>query len=161
MLNEKPQLWVPKELRTEPQRDRLEALALFSTARVREQEEAYGEALRLYQRAFRCDPDSASIARAIVPLAVRLDRSIEAVRYALKVAELGEADPPLLKRLGAYLTEVGDPSRALALYEKVVAAQAQSAPLPRTSCFGSKWGGSTTSPASSPKPPNDSRGFWR
>ena len=66
-----------------------------------------------YQRALRCDPQSATIARAIIPVAVRLKRYAEAVRYALKAVELEDADPLLLRRLGVYLTEEGDWARAV------------------------------------------------
>ena len=41
----------------------------------------------------------------------------------LKAVELEDADPLLLRRLGAYLTEEGDWARALTLYEKALAAR--------------------------------------
>ena len=56
-------------------------------------------------------------------MAVRQKRYSEAVRYALKAVELEDADPLLLRRLGVYLTEEGDWSRAVALYEKALATR--------------------------------------
>lgn len=123
ILEEKPPWLVPAKPRSEADQDRVEALALFSTARLHEKRQDYSGALRLYERAFRCDPRSATIARAIVPLAVRLNRHGEAVRYALKIVEIEEADPQLLKRLAGYLGETGEYAKALALFEKAVAAR--------------------------------------
>jgi len=128
ILDEKPEWLAPVKPRSELEQDRVEALATFSAARIRENRQDYAGALRLYQRAFRCDPQSATIARAIIPLAVRLNRHAEAVRYALKVVELEEADPQLLRRLAAYLTELGDFAKALALYEKSAAARKDAKP---------------------------------
>ena len=52
-----------------------------------------------------------------------MKRHAEAVRYALKAAELDDVDPLLLRRLGVYLTEEGDWAQAMALYEKALAAR--------------------------------------
>lgn len=122
ILEEKPELFVPKQPRSEAEQDRLDALALFSAARIHEQRQEYDKALRLYQRAYRRDPQAATIVRSIVPLAARLERHAEAVRYALKLVELDDVDTLLLKRLAVYLTDTGDYSKALALYEKATAA---------------------------------------
>ena len=121
-LDDAPQPLVPQPP-TEAQRDHLEAVALFSAGAMHERREEYADALKCYQRALRCDPKSATIARAIIPVAVRLKRYSEAVRYVLKAVELEDADPLLLRRLGAYLSEEGDWARALTLYEKALAAR--------------------------------------
>lgn len=123
VLEEKPELLKPVKPRSEAEQDRLEALSLFSAARLLEEQERYAEALRLYQRALRYDPSAVTVARAIVPLAVRLERHAEAVRYALKVAQMEDTDPMVLRRLGIYLTEKGDWVQAVAMYEKAVAAR--------------------------------------
>ena len=146
ILEDKPEPLVPERPPTEGDQDRVEALVLFSAARLRERrwersladkvspaqlqerQRDLTEALRLYQRAFRCDPQSAAIARAIVAIAAYLDRNGEAVRYAVKLVELEDADPLLLKRLGVYLTDNGDWPGALALYEKADAARKDAKP---------------------------------
>ncbi len=122
-IDDVPEKLIPANPRTEADRDRLEALALFATARQREHRMDEAGALRLYQRAFRCDPNALSVAQAIVPLAYRLKRFDEAVRYALKMAELEQADPLLLRALARRLVETGDLDRAVTLYEKAVAAR--------------------------------------
>jgi tetratricopeptide (TPR) repeat protein len=118
VLDDQPVLLVPKQPRTEAESDVLDALALFSTARLREHRGDLAEALRLYQRALRRDPKAAVVARSIIPLAARLQRHDEAVRYALKVVDLEPPDPDLLKSLGLHVQETGDLARAVTLYEK-------------------------------------------
>jgi tetratricopeptide (TPR) repeat protein len=106
----------------EARRDRIEALSLFAAARSLELRERYGEALRLYQRASRCDPKSSDIFRGIVTLSIHLKREGLAVRYALKSLELEkDLDPVLLRHLGARLEEEGDWPKALKLYQRALA----------------------------------------
>ena len=112
--------FTPAQPRSPAEQRRLEALALFATARSAQQQEQFESALRLYQRALRRDPKSATIARAIVPLAFQLKRPAVAVRYALHAAELEKADPLLLRRLGVYLTEQGDWEQAVRLFERAL-----------------------------------------
>ncbi len=119
-----PEPFVPAEPRNAADRRRLEAFSLFATARAAQQREEYATALRLYQRALRLDPQSAATARAIVPLAFRLKRSAEAVRYALRAVELEQADPLLLRRLAMYLAERGEREQAARLYERTLQARA-------------------------------------
>ena len=128
VLDELPKPLEPKRERTDLERDKLEALSMFSAARMLELDGELAEALRLYQRALRYDPEAVSIARAIIPLAIRLNRHAEAVRYALKAAELENADPVVLSRLGSYLADKGDWQRAAALYEKALAARSSAKP---------------------------------
>jgi tetratricopeptide (TPR) repeat protein len=125
ILDDRPELLVPKQPRTEADRDRIEAVTLFSTGRMHEQREEYADALRCYQRALRYDPQASAIARAIVPVAVQLNRSAEAVDYALKAVGLEETDPLLLHHLGIYLMQEGDWARAVTLYERALAARAK------------------------------------
>ncbi|MBN2474376.1 MAG: tetratricopeptide repeat protein [Pirellulales bacterium] len=122
ILEDDLQPLVPRQPRTEAETDRLEALALFAAGRMHERRYQYAEALRLYQRALRCDPQATTVAQAIVPLAFRLKRHAEAVRYALKAAEAEDADPLLLQRLGAHLIEMRDFAGAARLYDKAAAA---------------------------------------
>ncbi|KKL14613.1 hypothetical protein LCGC14_2513910, partial [marine sediment metagenome] len=122
ILEDPLQPLVPSQPRTEAEEDHLESLALFAAAHTHELRQDYAKALRLYQRAFRSDPQSITVARAIIPLAYRLRRHGEAVRYALKAVELENADPLLLRRLGVYLTEEGKWLQAVALYQRALDA---------------------------------------
>ena len=59
------------------------------------------------------------------PWRCELNRYAEAVRYALKARGVGrDAIRSLFRRLGVYLTQEGDWARAVALYEKALAARA-------------------------------------
>jgi tetratricopeptide (TPR) repeat protein len=122
VIEDSPQPLEPRQTPGEEERDRIEALSMFSAARMFELEGKDADALRFYQRALRYDPQSVSIARAIIPLAIRMNRHAEAVRYALLAAELEDADPVVLSRLGEYLADRGDWQRAAALYEKALTA---------------------------------------
>lgn len=122
--DDRPQPLVARQSRSEVQQDRMEALALFAAGRTHEQREEFNEALRCYQRALRCDPTAATIVEEIVPLAVHQKQYAVAVRYAMKVADVEDVRPLLLRRLGVYLTETGAFPQAVALYEKVLAARA-------------------------------------
>jgi len=124
VIEDVPQPLVPKQPRTEADRDRLEALALFAAGRTHLQRQQYAQALRFYQRALRCDPEAVGIAEAVVHLAFRLKRPAEAVRYARGAVKMENPDPLLLRRLGVHLTEEGDWQQAARLYERALAARA-------------------------------------
>ncbi|MGW8257295.1 MAG: tetratricopeptide repeat protein, partial [Thermoguttaceae bacterium] len=102
--------------------DKAQAVTLFAAARALQLREENAKALRLYQRAFRYDPQSVDIAREIVTLAIKLNREGTAIRYALKAAQLDkELDPILLRSLGLRLEEQGDWQNALKLYQRAIA----------------------------------------
>ena len=119
-------------VRTAREQDHIESLSLFGAGRIEEQKDHLSEALRLYQRALRYEPDGLPIIREIVPLAFSLDRPNEAVRYALRAAELDPSDPLLLRQLGLHLAEAGRFGQALQLYER---ARARLQDQPRTAAY--------------------------
>lgn len=122
----------PNVDRSEADVDRVHAASLFSAARMAERREDLPTALRLYQRAFRADPEAIAALKEIVAIAFSLDRPEEAVRYAVKLAMLDAGDPVLLRRLGVVLTEEGSIAEALALYEKAAGLEKdKSEPLAR------------------------------
>jgi len=121
MLDDAPQPLVPDHRTTEADSDRVEALSLFAAGRTHEQREEFADALRCYERALHRDPESPTIVQAIIPVAVRLKRYDEAVRYALMAGRLKggvkDGNPLQLRQLGVYLREHGDYARAVAVYE--------------------------------------------
>jgi tetratricopeptide (TPR) repeat protein len=120
VLDDAPLPLAGPQPQSEAQRDRVDAIALFAAGRRHQQREEYADALRCYQRALRCDPQSSAIARAIVPVAVQLGRNAEAVAYAPKAEDV---DPLLLCRLGDYLTNEGDWAQAIIFYGKAQATR--------------------------------------
>ncbi|MBI2827391.1 MAG: tetratricopeptide repeat protein [Planctomycetia bacterium] len=117
-FDDAPAPLVERKPRSQQDKDHLEALSLFAAGRIEEQNEHLREALRLYQRALRFEPNSLPVIRQIIPLAFSLDRPNEAVRYALKAAELDPSDPLLLRQLGLHLAEAGQFEQALKLYQQ-------------------------------------------
>lgn len=110
--------FVPKHDLSEAQADRLEALQLFATGRLKEQKQQLPAALRFYQRAYRRDPAAVSVLKQIIPLAFNLGRSDEAFRYALKLGQADPSDPVLLRQLGVHLAGEGKLTQALRFYEQ-------------------------------------------
>jgi pentatricopeptide repeat protein len=99
---------------------KVRALGFYGAARVREQNEEFATALRLYQRAHRKDPRSLPILQRIVPLSLHLDHEAEAARYTLKAVELGYREPQLLRGFGLRLTDEGRWADALVMYEALL-----------------------------------------
>ena len=106
----------PQESRTPTEEDAIAAHALFAQARIRFQRQDFEGSLRLYQRAWRLDPDSVAHLREIVPLSFALQHSSEAARYAVLIAERDPSDPVLLRRLAMHLTELQQLKRAASMY---------------------------------------------
>ena len=123
VLDDPPEPLVPNQPRTEAEQNRMEALSLFATGRMLQWRNDDAGALRYYQRALRHDPDAETIAWAIVPVAIKLKREDEAIRYALKVEDPQKTDPLTLRQLGVLLTKKGDWPGAVALYEKALAGR--------------------------------------
>ncbi len=115
-----PEPLTPKNPLTQEGRDKLEAITLFSAARMHQQRQDLPEALRLYQRALRFDPDALPVLEQIVTLAFELERTSEAIRYALMAAELQPGRPDLLRQLGLHLFGNDDVNGAVRLYEKAL-----------------------------------------
>lgn len=116
-----PERLTPKTPLSPEERDQLEAITLFSAARMHQQRQDLPEALRLYQRALRHDPDALPVLEQIVTLAFELERTSEAIRYALMAAELQPGRPELLRQLGLHLFGNDDIDGAVRLYEKALA----------------------------------------
>ncbi|MDZ4779353.1 MAG: tetratricopeptide repeat protein [Planctomycetia bacterium] len=117
---------VPRAPRTEEELDRIDAMALFAAARTAEDQGDERQALRLYQRAYRRDPESVAALKQIVPLAFQLQQTDSAFRYTVKLAERGEPDLQLLRQLGEYLAvQGGDDTSAIRLLEKAVEVSAK------------------------------------
>jgi len=127
VLDDVPEVLVPRRTRTEAEEDRLKATALFSAGRSLERKQKYAEALQCYQRAVRYDGEAATVARNVLTLAFGLRRREEAARYAQRMepADLRQVDHRLLRFLGIHLTGKAEWPQAVKLYEAAVAARAE------------------------------------
>jgi tetratricopeptide (TPR) repeat protein len=123
-MDDVPAPLAPQPPLDEAEHDKKEALILFAAGRAMELSDEFAPALRNYERALRLDPTSAEIVREIIPLAMRLDRESEAVRYALlKIAGVPALDPLLFRQLGAVQVQKEDWHSALQLFERAAAIQ--------------------------------------
>jgi len=110
---------VPKEPRSDRDQDRITAATLFAHGRLLFRQQKFAEALARYERAWRYDPAGTPILADIVPLALRLKRNDEAVRYAIIAAENDHSDLERLRRIASLLRQQRQFPRALKLYEVI------------------------------------------
>lgn len=124
-LLEKPlELHRPLKPRTLSDQEKLEAYAYYSMGRLLESRQDLTGALKMYQLALRHDPEALAIYDKLVPLAFRLNRGSEAMRYLLKQSELNPSDQLRLRRLASYLAQPdpGDLVRAIRYLELALVA---------------------------------------
>lgn len=115
---------------TDPQQTHADAVARYTHGRVllqrasqatgAAQQALAAEALGCMQRAWQRDAELVSIVEDIFPLALALNRSGVAARYAILAAERQEVPPELLERVAAALAEQ-EPDRALQLVRRLAA----------------------------------------
>ena len=115
---------VPKKPRSAKDTRKAEAYKLFFMGRAQENEHKLLEALKTYTKALEYDPEALEVYRALIPLAVSLDRVDEAVRYAQKAVDLDPSDYLLLYRLAGFMHGHGKLTAAIALAEKALKAPA-------------------------------------
>jgi tetratricopeptide (TPR) repeat protein len=137
LLDDVPEPLPPERQRSEAQQDRVEALALFATgrtlegrgwnARGRRREALLGRALRRYERALRYDPQSETVAKDLLRLALQLKRLDEAARVVLKMDHPTFLEPEVWMILGVHLMKKGDWQQAATMYEHVLAARQDAA----------------------------------
>jgi len=113
--------FTPIHPQTEIDRDRATSAALWAYGQILYRADRSTEALRQYQRAYRCNPDATIILYDIVGLTFDLHHNATAARYAVLLAENELADKELLEHLACYLFNQPDIPRALKFYEKAIA----------------------------------------
>lgn len=128
LLDDTLEPFVPRRPRSSADEERVEALSLFSAARMVQWKGEEAKALRLYQRALWHDPTADVVAESVVSLALGLNRPAEAARYALRADRLEGIDPLHLRRLGVHLSVHGDWRGAIELYEKALSLRKEAEP---------------------------------
>lgn len=119
-LEDRPELLVPKKTGTSSDDYKQRSLSYYAAGIMYEEQGNREEALRHYQKALRYDPEAIAVLRQIIDVAWSLERHQEAIRYALKAADIAPQNPELLERLAAYLEQENDLKQAVSLYEKAV-----------------------------------------
>lgn len=105
---------------SESQADKLHAATLFGQARLEQQRRQFGDALQLYQRAWRYDRSVVSISNQLIPLAMGLKRTEEAARYAGLAIKNNALDSQALMRMAVVLTRNGKYDRALQAFQTIL-----------------------------------------
>ncbi|HET6425306.1 MAG TPA: tetratricopeptide repeat protein [Planctomycetaceae bacterium] len=111
---------VPAKPRTPEEQKRIEAAAHFATGRLLETRNELRRALEQYRKAIELDPRAVEAYRALVPLAMQLDQSEDAVRLALKAVELDPDDYELLMRIGVEFSRQRDFALGLKYLEQAI-----------------------------------------
>ncbi len=111
---------LPPLPRSPEEEDRLKAQALYAAARIKQRQGKLAEALAMYQRAFRLNPQSYPILEEIVALSFRLNRSEQAIRYAEKAARLGGQNRRFFQVLADFLARAGKLEKAAEFYRRVL-----------------------------------------
>ncbi len=108
-------LHVPKSPPAKEALARREALRLYGAALVHERNNRLLEAAAHFEKAAKLDPESAAIARALVPLYLALDRGDDAVKAGEKVLTLDPDDHVTASVLARWMRRGGDLKGAMAM----------------------------------------------
>lgn len=101
--------------------DRLEAAAFYAYGQLYAHRQRWDEALRHFQRATRCDPESSAIQSEIITMSYATRRPDIALRYALRCPDRTRLKPFLLQDLALRAAESLDFVGAVTLYEASLA----------------------------------------
>lgn len=110
----------PVQPRTAEMQNKVEALAWFATGRLLETRQDFRGALNAYRKAVELDPKSIEIYRALIPLAMQLDQTDEALRWAMRAVELDPQDYELLLRIGLQFARQRDFAAAIKYLDQAV-----------------------------------------
>ncbi len=115
-----PEPFVPLHPRTAEDRDRIEVLNAYVTARALEEQKRLKDAIDILQRTLEKSPDSVAILRRLSGLNFALGQVDQGVDYAKKVIEVEPGDTTTLNRLMIYYLRRNDANGAEALLRKVL-----------------------------------------
>ncbi len=110
----------PKQPRTPTEQNKIEAAAHYATGRLLESRNELRRALDQYRKAVELDPTAVEVYRALVPLAMQLEQSEDAIRLALKAIELDPNDHELLMRIGVEFSRQRDFALGLKYLEQAI-----------------------------------------
>lgn len=113
---------IPSKLRSADEQKRIDAVSWFASGRVLETRNQFPNALHAYQEALKHDPRAVAVYRVIIPLAFGLNKTEDAVRWALEAVKLDPNDYQLLRRLGTFLASQGNLAEAAQLLEQATKA---------------------------------------
>jgi tetratricopeptide (TPR) repeat protein len=110
----------PKTSETPQQKKRAEALALFMSGKLKQDQSRFNEALQDYQAAIKVDPRAVEVYRELVPLAFALNDTEKGLQYAQKAIELDPENLEILKILAEQLHEQQKLEKAAEYLERAI-----------------------------------------
>lgn len=117
-----PKPFVPLNPQTVEDRNRVEAVRLYSAARALEDRRAFAEAVDTLLQAYKLDPDSVAIARRLSRLYVGpLGKPELAVEYGRKALAADPSDTETLDRLFEFYVQRGELRQCETLLQEVLA----------------------------------------
>ncbi|MGO9597021.1 MAG: tetratricopeptide repeat protein [Isosphaeraceae bacterium] len=120
--DELPRPFVPLHPSTVEDRQRIEAMRLYATARAMEDRGAFGEAVDLLQQALKLDPESVAIPRRLSRIYIgALGRPEQAVDFGKKVLTVEPGDTDTLSRLVEFYNRKNDLAGCVTLLKGVLA----------------------------------------
>ncbi|RMG38523.1 MAG: tetratricopeptide repeat protein, partial [Planctomycetota bacterium] len=115
---------LPQSLRpSEDEKRARQAAAWFMTGRYRQTTNDFRGAYDAYKRAAQLAPDEIAIYQALIPLAFSLNRTNDAIAFALKAAELDRGNWQLARQLGRYLAAQGKLDQAVQLLQQAARSE--------------------------------------
>jgi tetratricopeptide (TPR) repeat protein len=114
--------FVPRKPQTVQDRERIETLQEYAAARALEDRRQWTDAVEMYEKALKREPNSISILRRLSGLCFALGRVDQAVNYGQRVLENEPGDVKTMSLLvGFFVNRKRDPSAAEAVLKKVLA----------------------------------------
>jgi tetratricopeptide (TPR) repeat protein len=115
-----PEPFVPLHPRTAQDREELELLRAFVSARALEDQGRRRDAIEMLETVLKKSPDSVPVLRRLSRLSLALGRTQKGLEYARKVIELEPGDTETLDRLMSFYERRDDAAGAEALLRKVL-----------------------------------------
>lgn len=120
LVEDLPEPFVPLHPRTAQDREELEMLRTFVSARALEDQGRRRDAIAMLEEALKKTPDSVPILRRLGRLSLALGRTQKGLEYAQKVIEIEPGDTETLDRLMSFYERRDDAAGAEALLRKVL-----------------------------------------
>lgn len=116
--------FVPKHPDTAADKKRRESLAWYMVGHIRERRNNFREAYEAYRKSVELEPKAVEVYRSLVPLALAMSRTADAIKYAKKAVQLDPDDYLLARRLAILMAQQRNIPEAINLLN--IAAKAKS-----------------------------------
>jgi tetratricopeptide (TPR) repeat protein len=116
--------FVPKRPDTAADKKRRESLAWFMVGHIRERRNNFRGAYDAYRKSIELEPKALEVYRSLVPLALAMNRTADAIKYARQAVDLDPNDYLLARRLAIFMAQQRNIPEAIRLLK--IAAKAKS-----------------------------------